>query len=39
MSAFKKRIATRCNKLAANDFSFVQLASIRLGLRADESTP
>jgi len=27
------------HKLAANDLAFVQLASIRLRLRVDESTP
>ena len=31
-------IATRYDKLALNDLAFVQLASIRLWLRADAST-
>ena len=34
-----RRIATRYDKLAANYLAFVQLASIRLWLRACESTP
>jgi transposase len=34
-----RRVATRYDKLAANDLAFVQLASIRLWLRANESTP
>jgi transposase len=34
-----RRIATRYDKLAANLLAFVQLASIRLWLRANESTP
>jgi transposase len=34
-----RRIATRYEKLAANYLAFVQLASIRLWLRANESTP
>jgi transposase len=34
-----RRIATRYDKLAANFLAFVQLASIRLWLRANESTP
>ena len=33
-----RRVATRYDKLAANDLAFVQLASIRLWLRANEST-
>ena len=33
-----RRIATRYDKLAANYLAFVQLASIRLWLRANEST-
>jgi transposase len=35
----RRRIATRYDKLAANYLAFVQLASIRLWLRANESTP
>ena len=31
------RVATRYNKLAANYLAFIQLASIRLWLRANES--
>ncbi len=34
-----RRVATRYNKLAANYLAFVQLASIRLWLRVNESTP
>ena len=34
-----RRVATRYDKLAANYLAFVQLASIRLWLRAYESTP
>ena len=34
-----RRVATRYDKLAANDLAFVQLASIRLWLRVNESTP
>jgi transposase len=34
-----RRVATRYNKLAANDLAFLELASIRLWLRANESTP
>ena len=34
-----RRVATRYDKLAANYPAFVQLASIRLWLRANESTP
>jgi transposase len=34
-----RRIATRYDKLAANYLAFVKLASIRLWLRAYESTP
>jgi len=33
-----RRVTTRYDKLAANDLAFVQLASIRLSLRANEST-
>jgi transposase len=33
-----RRVATRYDKLAANYFAFVQLASIRLWLSANEST-
>jgi transposase len=32
-------IATRYDKLAANSLAFIKLASIRLWLRAYESTP
>ncbi|MGB6502547.1 MAG: IS5/IS1182 family transposase, partial [Xanthobacteraceae bacterium] len=32
-------VATRYDKLAANDLAFIQLASIRLWLRVNESTP
>ena len=34
-----RRVATRYDKLAANDLAFVQLASIRLWLRVNESAP
>jgi transposase len=34
-----QRVTTRYDKLAANYFTFVQLASIRLWLRVNESTP
>jgi transposase len=34
-----RRVATRYDKLAANYLAFVKLASIRLWLRANESTP
>ena len=34
-----RRVATRCDKLAANYLAFVKLASIRIRLRANESTP
>jgi transposase len=34
-----RRVATRYDKLAANYLAFVQLASIRLWLRINESTP
>ena len=34
-----RRIATRYDKLAANYLAFVKLASIRIWLRANESTP
>jgi len=34
-----RRVATRYDKLAVNCLAFVQLASIRLWLRANESTP
>jgi len=33
-----RRVATRYDKLAANYLAFIQLASIRLWLRANEST-
>ena len=34
-----RRVATRYHKLAANYLAFVKLASIRIWLRASESTP
>jgi transposase len=34
-----RRVAMRYDKLAANDLAFIQLASIRLRLRVNESTP
>ena len=34
-----RRVATRYDKLAANYLAFVQLASIRLWLRVNKSTP
>ena len=34
----RRRVATRYDKLAANYLAFVKLASIRLWLRAYEST-
>jgi transposase len=34
-----RQVATRYDKLAANYVAFVQLASIRLWLRINESTP
>jgi hypothetical protein len=34
-----RRIATRYDKLAANYLAFIKLASIRISLRANESTP
>jgi len=34
----RRRVATRYDKLAANYLAFVQLASIRLWLRVNEST-
>ena len=34
-----RRVATRDDKLAANYLAFIQLASIRLWLRVNESTP
>jgi transposase len=34
-----RRIATRYDKLAANYLAFIQVASIRLWLRANECTP
>ena len=34
-----RRVATRYDKLAANYLAFIQLAAIRLWLRANESTP
>jgi len=33
------RVATRYDKLAANDLAFIKLAAIRIWLRAYESTP
>jgi transposase len=33
-----RRVATRYDKLAANYLAFIQLASIRIWLRANEST-
>jgi transposase len=34
-----RRVATRYDKLAANFLAFIQLASIRVWLRVNESTP
>jgi transposase len=34
-----RRVATRYDKLAANYLAFIKLASIRIWLRAHESTP
>jgi transposase len=34
-----RRVATRYDKLAANYLAFIQLASIRLWLRVNESMP
>jgi hypothetical protein len=34
-----RRVVTRYDKLAANDLAFIKLASIRIWLRANESTP
>jgi transposase len=34
-----RRVATRYDKLAANYLAYIQLASIRLWLRVNESTP
>jgi hypothetical protein len=34
-----RRIATQCDRLAANYLAFIQLASIRLWLRVNESAP
>jgi transposase len=34
-----RRVATRYDKLAADYLAFVKLASIRIWLRANESTP
>jgi hypothetical protein len=34
-----RRVATACDKLAANYLAFVKLASLRIWLRANESTP
>jgi transposase len=34
-----RRVATRYDKLATNYLAFIQLASIRLWLRVNESTP
>lgn len=33
-----RRVATRYDKLVANDLTFIQLASMRLWLRVNEST-
>ncbi len=38
-SSSPRRIATRYDKLAANDFAFLKLASIRIWLRVYASTP
>jgi len=35
----RRRVATRYDELAANQLAFVELASIRIWLRANESTP
>jgi transposase len=35
----RRRVATRYDKLAANCLAFIQLASTRLWLRVNESTP
>jgi transposase len=34
-----RRVATRYDKLAANDLAFIELASIRLWQRVNASTP
>ena len=34
-----RRVATRYDKLSANDLAFIKLASIRIWLRANETTP
>lgn len=34
-----RRVATRCDRLAANYLAFVQLASIKVWLRVNESAP
>jgi transposase len=34
-----RRVATRYDKRAANDLTFIKLASIRIWLRANESAP
>jgi transposase len=34
-----RRVATRYDKLAAKHLAFIKLASIRIWLRANESTP
>jgi transposase len=34
-----RRVATRYDKLAANYLAFIKIASIRVWLRANESTP
>ena len=34
-----RRVATRYDKLAANYLAFIKLASIRIWLRVNESTP
>lgn len=33
-----RRIATRYDKFAANDLAMIKIATIRISLRADEST-
>jgi transposase len=35
----RRRVAARYDKLAANYLAFIKLASIRIWLRANESTP
>jgi Transposase DDE domain len=34
-----RRVSTRYDRLAANDLAFIQLASIRIWLRVNESAP